>query len=114
MNFKNINEDYGFEDYNSKSETVSQLGLNLRKLNKFSKDLFYQGKDWKMLREEVLLHYGKKCMKCKSRTKIIQVDHIKPRYYRPDLALCFDNLQVLCKDCNDNKGIREVDYRKTT
>ena len=35
---------------------------------------------------------------------MLNVDHIKPRFLFPDLALRLDNLQVLCGDCNEGKG----------
>ena len=38
--------------------------------------------------------------------------HIKPRKTHPELALEFDNLQVLCADCNKRKGNKHsIDYR---
>lgn len=49
----------------------------------------------------------------KDRRKI-NVDHIKPRKYFPELALVEDNLQVLCGTCNKRKGNRhQTDYRST-
>ncbi len=74
--------------------------------------LFYHSKEWRELRADVLAHYGRRCMKCSSTTRTLQVDHIQPRYYRPDLALVFENLQVLCILCNKEKGIQDTDYRK--
>ena len=42
----------------------------------------------------------------------INVDHIKPRKFFPELALDFDNLQILCGRCNKAKGNRHhTDYR---
>ena len=38
---------------------------------------------------------------------MLEVDHIKPRSTHPELALDFDNLQVLCHDCNQGKGNRD-------
>jgi 5-methylcytosine-specific restriction endonuclease McrA len=53
-----------------------------------------------------------KCMCCGSTERIV-VDHIKPRRKYPQLALDFDNLQVLCVDCNHGKGSDdETDWRK--
>jgi len=72
-------------------------------------------KEWKTLRNIVLDTYGRKCHKCK-RTEDdgvkINVDHIKPRKYYPELALDFNNLQVLCGRCNKEKGNKNTnDYR---
>jgi 5-methylcytosine-specific restriction endonuclease McrA len=42
----------------------------------------------------------------------IHVDHIKPRFKYPQLALNADNLQVLCSVCNQGKGKwDESDFR---
>ena len=75
---------------------------------------FLQSPEWKALRDRAIAHYGGKCMCCGAVPKRgINVDHIKPRLYRPDLALSFDNLQILCGRCNKAKGNkRETDYRR--
>jgi 5-methylcytosine-specific restriction endonuclease McrA len=40
------------------------------------------------------------------------VDHIKPRSTHPKLALAFDNLQLLCEDCNIGKSNKcDIDWR---
>lgn len=68
--------------------------------------------EWRKLRMEVIKHYGAICMCCRSETNPIHVDHIKPRKKRPDLALDFDNLQILCDECNHGKGNwDETDWR---
>lgn len=73
--------------------------------------------EWKVLRQKVLDKYGRRCMKCgfiPERGQRINVDHIKPRMYFPELALEFDNLQVLCEPCNQEKGNKHcTDYRPT-
>lgn len=72
---------------------------------------FLDSPEWKSLRLKVIGHYGKQCMRCGSKEKIT-VDHIKPRSKFPNLALEFDNLQVLCWGCNKDKfNIDETDYR---
>ena len=46
---------------------------------------------------------------------LMNVDHIKPRKTHPQLALEFDNLQVLCNICNKDKGNKHTtDYRPTS
>lgn len=70
------------------------------------KHAFYDSQEWKELRHKVLLHYGPKCMLCNATREDgvkLHVDHIKPRSKFPELALDFDNLQVLCEDCNLGK-----------
>lgn len=72
---------------------------------------FYDTKEWRRLRAKVLQRYGHECMKCGRVPLCPEVDHIKSRFYHPHLALEFDNLQVLCARCNDDKGISYADYR---
>jgi len=77
---------------------------------------FYISPEWRTLRVRVLSKYDCKCMMCGRSPKdygiVIHVDHIKPRSKYPDLALCFENLQLLCEDCNIGKSNKyETDYR---
>lgn len=80
-----------------------------KKLSK--SNTFIASPEWKELRQIVINHYGATCMKCGG-TSQINVDHIKPKSKYPELALSFDNQQVLCWPCNKAKGIvDETDYR---
>lgn len=76
---------------------------------------FLESYEWRSLRMEVLAKYGPVCMCCgatREDGEKMHVDHIKPRRKRPDLALTFDNLQVLCGTCNQGKGNwDETDWR---
>jgi 5-methylcytosine-specific restriction endonuclease McrA len=77
---------------------------------------FYISKEWRALRVRVLEKYDCMCMMCGRSPKIhkvvIHVDHIKPRSKHPELCLSFDNLQLLCEDCNLGKSNKyETDYR---
>lgn len=65
---------------------------------------FYSSKAWTTLRYRVLTHYGPVCMCCGKSGVAMQVDHIKPRSRFPELALSFDNMQVLCAPCNFGKS----------
>ena len=62
-------------------------------------DNFLYSNEWLSLKRKVHEKYGYRCMCCgftpKNKRKS-NVDHIKPRKFFPDLALDFDNLQVLC------------------
>ena len=71
-----------------------------------NKESFSNSLEWKALRREVFNKYPPFCMRCRSK-KNLEVDHIKPRIKYPDLELDFDNLQILCKDCNLIKGIKD-------
>lgn len=83
-----------------------------RKINalKFDcpKNDFYSSKEWRQVRYQVIKKHGGGCMACGRSKKehgiVIHVDHIEPRSKRPELALCFENLQLLCEDCNLGKS----------
>lgn len=81
-----------------------------------SKDDFLQSYQWRKLRYEAILKYGRKCMLCGATPESgvqIHVDHIKPRKKYPELALDINNLQILCGVCNHGKGNwDESDWRK--
>jgi len=78
-------------------------------------DGFYASRDWRELRYLALRNTDGRCQCCGGTAKDdlrIHVDHIQPRYKRPDLALSLDNLQVLCEDCNIGKGAwDQTDWR---
>lgn len=68
---------------------------------------FLSSYEWRRMRMTVLRHHGARCMCCGATPEhgaVMNVDHIKPRRTHPHLALEFDNLQVLCGDCNHGKG----------
>ncbi len=78
-------------------------------------DAFLASPEWRALRLTVIAKYGPECMRCRYTPpkKIhVHVDHIKPRRHFPELALSFDNLQILCARCNKDKGNKHyTDYR---
>ena len=68
---------------------------------------FYDSDRWKQLRYRILRRDGAKCVVCGRGAKqgvILQVDHIKPRSLYPALEWAEDNLQVMCRDCNQGKS----------
>jgi 5-methylcytosine-specific restriction endonuclease McrA len=70
-------------------------------------DGFYATRAWRELRYLALVNNGGICQCCGARASDgvrIHVDHIKPRYKFPKLALELTNLQILCDDCNYGKG----------
>jgi len=72
---------------------------------------FLMSWEWRKLRYKVIKKFGAVCMCCRSTDKI-HVDHIKPRRKYPELALDFNNLQVLCEICNMGKSAwDETDWR---
>lgn len=76
-------------------------------------DGFTASTEWRNLRQQVINRYGGRCMCCGRVPKRgVNVDHIKPRKFFPELALDFNNLQVLCPQCNKAKGNKHhTDYR---
>jgi 5-methylcytosine-specific restriction endonuclease McrA len=74
---------------------------------------FFDSIAWKNLKYRVYKKYPRMCMCCLGKDKELHVDHIKPRSRYPNLALEFDNLQILCRDCNMSKGSDdETDFRR--
>lgn len=70
--------------------------------------------EWKRLRVKAFEKYGRACLCCGASPAtgaVLNVDHVKSRRRRPDLALDLNNLQVLCGDCNHGKGNDDTDYR---
>lgn len=77
---------------------------------------FLRTREWFELRYFVLKRDGPRCARCR-RTPAngvsMNIDHIKPRKFYPELALDPDNCQVLCAICNKEKGNSDMtDYRK--
>lgn len=98
------------------SARLDQLSANaVAALIQASGDRLLVSPEWAAIRRKVFAKYGRKCMKCgfvPKRGQSMNVDHIKPRCHYPELALGFDNLQVLCPACNQWKGnTYMIDYR---
>lgn len=76
---------------------------------------FLVTEEWFVLKAQTIAKYGCTCMRCKKTIKKwsqINVDHIKPRKFFPQLANDINNLQILCGDCNKAKGNKhDTDYR---
>lgn len=81
-----------------------------------NQDQFLRSPEWKAVRSQALELYGRRRAKCgqeQTRSRRINVDHIKPRKYFPELALELSNLQPLCGPCNRAKGNRHfTNYRE--
>jgi len=70
-------------------------------------DAFLSSFEWRALRMMALKKHGPVCQCCGASPKtgaVMNVDHIKPRRFFPELALDLDNLQILCHECNQGKG----------
>jgi len=109
--------DWSYKDpeYKKKIRAFNKK-LKKNKKKKSRNKSFYDSHEWKKLRYRVLRKYLAECMCCgRSKKKhgiIIHVDHIKPISKYPNLKLCFENLQVLCEDCNLGKSnTDDIDWR---
>lgn len=99
---------------NGKGRLARQINRQLNITRSESGLDFYNTPEWRDLRFRVLRAYKYRCMACGAGpdTGPLHVDHIKPRSIYPRLQLEFDNLQVLCRDCNLGKGnMSEDDLR---
>lgn len=76
---------------------------------------FYRSKAWLALRADAFERFGNRCHCCGASPQqgaTLHVDHIKPRSRFPQLALCLNNLQILCDQCNLGKSNRlETQWR---
>lgn len=76
---------------------------------------FFETRKWLGLRYEAIKVKGRKCAQCGNEGGKIEVSHIKPRSKFPNLELCFENLQVLCRACNMGKSnLDSTDWRSNT
>jgi len=69
---------------------------------------FYDSQEWKSCREEFLMDKKKYCRGCGLdlyiHSEMLNVDHIKPLKYHWENRIDQNNLQILCEDCNKEKG----------
>jgi hypothetical protein len=64
---------------------------------------FYNSKKWKLIKEQVYKTFVHMCPVCGSEDNL-RVDHIKPIRHYPALIDDMNNLQLLCNECNLEKG----------
>ena len=79
-----------------------------------NEESFYSKEEWKACRVKIFKKYPAICMSCGNKNNL-EVDHVKPRAKYPELELDIDNLQILCRNCNLLKGVKdgpEWDFRK--
>ena len=56
--------------------------------------------EYRLWRKAVLLRDNFTCIWCGKKDNTVQVDHIKPFAYFPELRFAIDNGRVLCFDCH--------------
>jgi 5-methylcytosine-specific restriction endonuclease McrA len=121
---KKYKSDWSWKEDNpmDKKEFIKKLKLLKKKRRpkakkNHKKDCFYDSREWLELRYKVLKKYSACCMCCgrskKDHNVVIHIDHINPRSIYPHLELSFDNLQILCSDCNKGKSNKDsTDWRQ--
>jgi 5-methylcytosine-specific restriction endonuclease McrA len=96
-----------------KGMSANEIAASLKKAG----NDFLKSEEWFRLKARAIATYGCTCMRCRKKIALwshINVDHIKPRKYFPQLANDFNNLQILCAACNKSKGNKhDTDYRNT-
>jgi hypothetical protein len=107
---------YGREHLGIAPAKPARLAKTKKYAPSFSRKAFYESREWRELRYEVIKKFGGACQACgataKSSGRPIHVDHIKPRSKFPELELVFENLQILCEDCNLGKSWKDAtDWR---
>lgn len=93
---------YGPDIPHQRYDALEQLPLT----DKATVD-FYATQRWRQLRYQFLqanLPHRCACCGAKGPQVSFEVDHIKPRSLYSELALDWDNLQILCLDCNRGKS----------
>lgn len=71
----------------------------------------YSSKEWKKLRQKVLVRDRFKCVVCGVSVagfKRSRCDHIIPVKQRPDLAFVMANIQTLCAVCDNRKHFEKL------
>jgi len=100
---KNIDECIAIiEQYEEKQKNKTKLKKHKEKHRKIA------SANYEKLFIKLGRKYGFKCLCCGS-GESLEVDHIKPVSIRGETDI--DNLQLLCKKCNLEKGIQVIDYR---
>ena len=96
-------KDWSWKDQEAPKSYIKKQKRNKKHGKNRKESSFYTSWEWKKVRFKVLEKYGAICMCCNATENII-VDHIKPVTRFPKLKLVFDNLQILCRDCNMGKS----------
>lgn len=86
------------------------MGMN-KDYFRFSREVL-QDKRWPPLRLAAKRRDGFKCVQCGARGRL-EVDHIQPVRYAPELAFVLENLQTLCVSCHSKKTIQEIGLRNS-
>lgn len=106
---KEIVKDKNFQNNYTAKERIRIIKNSNKKTKK---NCFYLTNRWLVLKAKVRNLYKCGCMKCGKTNCEIHIDHIFPRSTYPELQYNFNNLQILCKECNEEKSnFNTIDYR---
>lgn len=75
---------------------------------------FYNSKAWRQCRAQYKKKVNGLCERCLKKGLVVPGDHVHHKIYMnektvqdPELALGFDNLELLCHKCHDNEHKRK-------
>lgn len=75
---------------------------------------FYRRKVWKTCRDSYMAQQGGLCERCLKRGLIVPADIVHHKIYLteesyqdPSVALNFDNLEALCRDCHNKEHFKK-------
>lgn len=98
-------ENHSTKEYNKQYERMRKSTEEGREYKRF-----YDSKEWKSLRYQVLLESGFLCKICLDNGVYSEAeigDHIIPTKVRWDLRLDRDNVQGVCKECHNKKTLED-------
>ena len=72
---------------------------------------------WHAFRKKIIIRDGGYCQRCYAQNKIyttesLEVHHIKPRIFFPELTFDESNCITLCKSCNIELGLDGIDFER--
>jgi superfamily II DNA or RNA helicase len=71
---------------------------------------FHRDEPSEQVKQQVKQRDGYTCLCCgETRRYSLQIDHVAPAFYGGTNSL--DNLQTLCRFCNNHKGINQINFR---
>lgn len=106
-------------NHNCPEKKKSKLEYNRKKREYYQKNKEtlkpLMSNKWKKFRKIIISRDGHRCQRCLIKYGVIngnelQVHHIKPRIYYPELMYEEANVVTLCKTCNIQLGTNGIDF----
>lgn len=104
-NYISTSETYCEEHKNHNYKQYERIRTSTEKGREYKR--FYDTKEWKELRYQVLLEAGFICEMC-NRNEATIGDHKIPTKVRWDLRLDRDNVQGVCPECHNKKTAEDI------